>query len=447
MKVSNKLLSSENKINIGQNCFYFGSFFLASALPISGIFYLVALIISILNSSFRIFRNKWNISLLIIGCLFFISNYYFYFFNQDELLSKFSKSDSLFNLFNWIPLFLIFFYFRIYLKSIEQREIFSKFLISGTIPVLISCLLQKWFKVYGPLKISGGLITWFNKPLQDNLGVSGLFSNANYTGFWLSIVFPLLIYLIFIRKRNPLDSKKFILIFILLVTLYIIIFTYSRNALLGIFTSFTFIFGIKSLYILFCSLIIIFVLNNLIFLPLLNLNLLDLSSNNHLWEKLYFNSFNLNKNIRLNLWTNTLKLIINKPLFGYGATTFPIIYYALNPIPSTYIKSQHTHNMLLQIAYDYGIPSAIAITIFITFLFYRTFIKIKTSNNIDTEKFFNKCWLSCFLVAIIHHLSDITYFDGKISILIWIFITGSCCITESKNKYKYKNSNSFKNSY
>ena len=110
---------------------------------------------------------------------------------------------------------------------------------------------------------------------------------------------------------------------------------------------------------------------------------------------------------------------------------------------------QHTHNMLLQIAYDYGIPSAIAITIFITFLFYRTFIKkLKTSNNIDTEKFFNKCWLSCFLVAIIHHLSDITYFDGKISILIWIFITGSCFhITESKNNYKYKNSNSFKNSY
>ena len=75
----------------------------------------------------------------------------------------------------------------------------------------------------------------------------------------------------------------------------------------------------------------------------------------------------MNKNIRLDLWTNTLRLIINKPLFGYGATTFPIIYYAFNPIPITYIKEQHTHNMLLQIAYDYGIPAALAITIFYNF--------------------------------------------------------------------------------
>ena len=264
MKIFKKLLSSENRINVGQNCFYLGSFFLASALPISGFFYLIALIISILNSSFSIFRNYWNLSLLMIGCLFFISHYYFYFFNQDELLSEFSKSDSFLNLFNWIPLFLIFFYFKIYLKSIKQREIFAKFLISGTIPVLLSCLLQKWFKIYGPLKTPGGLIIWFNKPLQENMGVSGLFSNANYTGFWLSIVFPLLIYLIFIRKRNPIDIKSIILVFILLVTLNFIISTYSRNALLAVFTSFTFVFGIKSLFMLLFCLSLILSLSKLI---------------------------------------------------------------------------------------------------------------------------------------------------------------------------------------
>ncbi len=433
MKIFKKLLSSENRINVGQNCFYLGSFFLASALPISGIFYLIALIISILNSSFSIFRNYWNLSLLMIGCLFFISHYNFYFFNQDELLSEFSKSDSFLNLFNWIPLFLIFFYFKIYLKSIKQREIFAKFLISGTIPVLLSCLLQKWFKVYGPLKTLGGLIIWFNKPLQENLGVSGLFSNANYTGFWLSIVFPLLIYLIFIRKRNPIDIKRIVLVFILIVTLNFIISTYSRNALLAVFTSFTFVFGIKSLFILLFCLSLILSLSNLIsiFVPFLNFNLSNFPLNN-LFQKLYFNSFNLNQYIRFSLWADILKLIVNKPLFGYGATTFPIIYHAFNPI--TYRAEQHTHNIVLQIAYDYGIPTAIAITLFITFLFYKTFITIKKSNTNEREQFFNKCWLSCFLVAIIHHLSDITYFDGKISILIWIFITGSNCINENENK-------------
>ena len=433
MKISKKFLKSDNNINLGQNCFYFGSFFLASALPISGIFYFIALLISILNSSFRVFRNKWNISLLIIASLFFVSHFYFYFYNQNELLLEFNKSESLFRLFNWIPLFLIFFYFKIYLKSIKQREIFSKFLISGTIPVIISCLLQKWFEIYGPLKTIGGLITWFNKPLQEDMGVSGLFSNTNYTGFWLSIIFPLLIYLITLRKKNLLDRKKIILMLILFFTLYLIVFTYSRNAFLGVLTSFTFIFGIKSLLILLFALAVGLLLNNLIsiFIPIYNLDLIDLFFNNNLVKKLNFNSFNLNQNIRWNLWNDSLKLILNKPLFGYGATTFPIIYYAMRPME---LKLQHTHNMIIQIAYENGIPTAIAITFFITFLFFKTLRIIEKSKGNEKDKFFNKCWLSCFLVSIIHHLSDITYFDGKISILIWIFITGAICITENKEQ-------------
>ncbi len=438
MKISKKSFSSENIINLGQKCFNFGSFFLASALPISGIFYLIALLISILNSSLSIFRNKWNISLLIIGSLLFISHYYFYFNNQDILLSEFDKSDSLFNLFNWIPLFLIFFYFKIYLKTIKQREIFSKFLISGTIPVLISCLLQKWFNIYGPLKTLGGLITWFNKPLQEDMGVSGLFSNANYTGFWLSIIFPLLIYLINLRKRKFLDSKKFFLVLILLVTLYLTIFTYSRNALLGILTSIIFIFGIKSLLIILFVFAIVLALNNIIsiLIPIYDLDLIELFFNNNLVKKLNFNSINLNQHIRLNLWKDSLKLILNKPFFGYGATTFPIIYYALRP---TELKLQHTHNMVIQVAYENGIPTAIAITFFITFLLIKALIIIEKSNLNENENFFNKCWLSCFLVSIIHHLSDITYFDGKISILIWIFITGSLCIIEDKKQIRDQN--------
>ena len=433
MKINRKLFLFDKNINYAQSCFYLGSFFLASALPISGTFYLIALVISILNSSLSIFKNKWNISLLIIGSLFFISSYYFYFKNQDAILSQIDKSASLLNLFNWIPLFLIFFYFKVYLKSIKQRETFSKFLISGTIPVLISCTLQKWFKIYGPMETLGGLVTWFNKPLTSDMGVSGLFSNTNYTGFWLSIIFPLLINLIFKRNRNFLDGKKVLLVLILLVTLYLIVFTYSRNALLGLLTSFTFIFGIKSLILLLISLLIILTLSNLIsiFTPFLNLNLVDLTLNNNLVKKLSLNLLNWNQNIRFNLWRNALTLILNKPLFGYGATTFPIMYSALKP---TLSKSQHSHNMILQIAYDYGIPTALAITIFISFLFYKTFITIEKSKTVEEERFFNKCWLSCFLIAILHHLSDITYFDGKISILIWILITGSNCITENKKQ-------------
>ena len=40
---------------------------------------------------------------------------------------------------------------------------------------------------------------------------------------------------------------------------------------------------------------------------------------------------------------------------------------------------------------------------------------------------------SC-LVIILNHMSDITYYDGKISILIWIFLAGLKCINDEINQ-------------
>ena len=83
------------------------------------------------------------------------------------------------DLLNWIPLFLLFFSAQIYLKKDKQRSIFSKVLIAGTIPVLISCALQSWFRIYGPFELFNGLIIWFQKELPaTDYGVSGLYCFA-----------------------------------------------------------------------------------------------------------------------------------------------------------------------------------------------------------------------------------------------------------------------------
>ena len=50
--------------------------------------------------------------------------------------------------------------------------------------------VQYWFKIYGPFNFFYGLITWYKPIISSTDGVSGLFSNQNYTGFWLSIVWP-----------------------------------------------------------------------------------------------------------------------------------------------------------------------------------------------------------------------------------------------------------------
>ena len=190
-----KFLKESNKL--GQICFYLGTFFLASALPIGATLYLIAICNYLLSNKTSIIKDKWNISLFLISILMLLSLLNFTFFNLDEKLYVFNKSISWVSLLNWYPLFLVFISFQKYLKTATQRLIYSKFLIAGTIPVLISCILQYFFKIFGPIEVLGGLIVWFNKPFDPIYqGVSGLFSNPNYTGFWLTVSLPLLITLL-----------------------------------------------------------------------------------------------------------------------------------------------------------------------------------------------------------------------------------------------------------
>ena len=138
---------------------------------------------------------------------------------------------------------------------------------------------------------------------------------------------------------------------------------------------------------------------------------------------------NLVELTRVKIWINTINFIIQRPLLGFGAATFPTIYMSLQK--SHLFPAQHSHNMPLQIAFEYGIPISILITAFVSYLCFRGWCEVfKKGNNIST---LDKCWLASVLVAVSSHLLDITYYDGKISIIIWILLSGLKCIIENKN--------------
>ena len=63
------------------------------------------------------------------------------------------------------------------------------------------------------------------------------------------------------------------------------------------------------------------------------------------------NLFDIQNNLRIEIWTNTFHFIYSKPIIGYGAGLFPIIYLTLKED----YNAQHSHNIILQIAFDYGI--------------------------------------------------------------------------------------------
>ena len=151
------------------------------------------------------------------------------------------------------------------------------------------------------------------------------------------------------------------------------------------------------------------------------------------------NRFDFNTNIKLfsssrfEIWNKTFLFISNRPLFGWGAGLFPILYLSLSGL----FNAQHSHNLPLHLAFTYGAPLAISFTGMIFMIAMKSYKVIfnNNSNNI------NKAWFLSSLIMIFWHLTDIPYFDGKISILSWILLSGLCSIIKESEVKKLKNTN------
>ncbi len=413
-----------NYLYLGEKLFLIGIFFLPSALPIGGFFLLSSIFIAFRKYNENFIKNKWNLIFLISIFLILLSTLYNCFFNVSPVLQNIDKSIVFFNLFNWIPIYFAFLSFQIYLKSERQKLLFQKFLISGTIPVLISCIMHSFLKIYGPFQTLFGTIVWFNyESIIDGLGgVSGLFNNPNYLGTWLTISLPFSISLLRIEKVK---SYKLILLILNLLIIYFAISTNSRNALLGIFIGFIVIFGIKRI-IYFTLLIFFGMLIFNYFLP----NILNINDN-----YLFYKLTNVNPNLdypRINIWKNAFFLISQRPLFGWGGGTLPYVTSYFPPFQNY----QHTHNLIIELAFNFGIPISIIVFTTIIKILNEACIKIKSAKNSLDEYKIHISFLASFIVFIIAHLTDITYYDGKISIIFAILLACLKNIIEEKKQYQ-----------
>ena len=134
------------KLDVGKKFFFIGVFFLPSALPISAIFLLVSLFISFKECNSISLKDKWNYPLLLsIGIIIF-STLNISLINKPLVLLEYPISNIWINLFNWLPIFFFYWGFQYYLKTNDQRLIFAKCLLSGSAPVIVSMILQKFFQ-------------------------------------------------------------------------------------------------------------------------------------------------------------------------------------------------------------------------------------------------------------------------------------------------------------
>ena len=397
----------------GNILFLIGVFLLPSALAFSILFLLISLIYSLSSINFSKRENYSILVLLSVG-LIFLSTFINTIINVPQELISYNKQTIWLNLFNWVPFVLICWGFRNYLVDIKQKIIFAKILISGTIPVLISCILQLWFGLdNGPYSTLNGILIWFQYPIEEVGSLTGLFSNQNITGMWLCINLALSLGLI---KEEKNKISKYFLIAISGLSIYFIFLTNSRNAVIGLLIAIFLSTGLKKSFLILLSTLSGFFLTNVFHILLKNSNLQLIPT--RLLNKLTF-SYSFFED-RFIIWREALDLILIRPLSGWGGSTFSFLF----PNNEIGFPAYHTHNMAIELAYSFGIPVSILIMIFIYKLTRKCYKKIFASNNLDPINIFNKSWFICFVIIVICHTTDMTFFDGRISIVLAILISG-----------------------
>ncbi len=450
LNISNMKLKFDKKFdfsnslfnNIGLFIFQLGVLVLATAPAISIFLILISSVLGSFDRDDKFFTDKFNYpfigaALIMIINTLFLTFYKENIFNQAGIYSTlaiYSQELSLIwiGILNWIPFFWCFWTFQKYLKTTKLRIQTSKLFIIGTLPVLISGFCQYFFGLYGPYTFLNNLIIWYQRPLDLDKGVTGIFNNQNYAGAWLCILLPICI--AFLLKNYKNKFLKILIFFIFISFVYIIILTTSRGAIFSGVISILILFRFKRIKWFVITIISSILLINL--LPNISIQFSDLIN---LFpgeiNKLFSMNLQIDNFPRLEVWNRTIEFILANPFIGYGGGSFPLIYSISS---GEFWGMQHTHNIILEIAFNYGIISSLLIIFTMCILLvqsgkdYFFFKQNKQKELKNNSSIFDKSWILSFFIFFLIHMFDITYFDGRISILAWILLSGMRSIIKEK---------------
>ena len=395
--------------------FNLGIFFLASAPFLGNIFILISIVFSLINYKIKPnFKNPTN-KLLTLSLILLLFNIFFSIFFRLNYFEEWNFQLNLIGLLNWIPFFLCFIFIQKYLKNLKYRTITTNLLLIGALPVIFSGFGEYFLGWDTTLKTLNGSIIWFLKPINESKGMSGLFSNPNYAASWLIVIWPIALGAFL---RNLKISLKGLFASLTLILFFIsILLTNSKDTWLALFIPIPFLINLVFLrYII----LFLFVLGTVFLLP----KNYFLKISEYSIFTLLFNS-NLENNLqnlidyfpRLDIWRVSIIAIFEKPFFGWGAASFPLIYslYKMNFVND---KIQHSHNLFFEASISYGIIFSTIIFLLFFRLLYDSWKVIFNKNGDLINK---SLWLAT-LLFIINHMFDVTYYDIRLSMIFWILL-------------------------
>ena len=414
--------------NIGWRCFQIGVFFLPSSAVISYLFLLVALFEGTFNRKDPYWMDYWNYPLLLASFLMLIG-----------CINSQTGSLAWLGLFNWLPFFWCFWGFQPYLITPARRRKCASWLVLGSLPVLITGFGQLWLGWEGPWQLFDGLIIWFVTPGGEPLGrLSGLFDYANITAAWLSGVWPFCLASVlhpFIFGRNRVIPFSLLICFVAAMIL-----TNSRNAWGAIVLGLPLVFGSASWSWLIPLMIICSIPVIIAVLPFFDFGIQQFARSivpESIWMRLNDMKFVDTRpfeSTRIGQWKIAINLILEKPLLGWGAAAFSIIYPLRTSLSKEYWNLGHSHNLPLELAISHGIIVSILINIFVFSLlissaYYKIFNKLNSKKNFIIDR----AWWTSALILLCFYATDIPLFDSRVNILGWIILIGlRCMIANSK---------------
>ncbi len=418
-KINIHSLKGKTVKDYGSLLFLLGIFFLPSTMLIGVSFLLPAFVISTLLSKKSFLKDHWNLPFIIFGLLIILSAILQNYFFKNNYVGIWDSKLSLIGLGNWIPFIWVFWAVQPYLNSKSKRRSFSLVLIAGTFPVLMTGFGQYFLNWTGPFETLNGLIIWYQRPIENPGGLSGLFSSQNYAASWLNFVWPFCIALFLDKGKN--FFKKTITFGFLISTGIAAFLTFSRNAWLGLFTAIPIVAGKNAFKYLLPIIMLIILMLFFVFSPLFEGEFQHMVRG-YLPGKILLEFSNDGYEgldiTRIGIYKSALELIKKNPLFGIGAGSFTEIFFF-----NTSFWKGHSHNLLLELTLSYGLPATIIFFITTSNILYLSSKKIFSCNLLNISYIDKAFWTALFFF-LISQLADIQYFDGKISLIAWILMAG-----------------------
>lgn len=342
---------------------------------------------SILKNYRAFFSNYLNIFMLIWSVTMFVSVIY----SRDRLLA-FMESI---RLSSYVFLFFI-------LKYYINKEKIYRYILKS---YMLSSFVVGIYGAYQYL-MGTGLIT--NTKFGSGIRISSFMENSNNLGMYFVFAsFPFIVLAIKDKKIK----NKIVYLVLTILSLANIVFSYSRNALVGFTVGIVILIIVMGIRYIYLSLLPVI----LYCIPTVTNRIKDISDT----------SQNLS---RMEIWKLAGLIIKDHPILGVGNGNYPInlpdYLSAVGKINYNFRKLVHPHNAFLKAYSELGLLGVLSFTGLIITSFFNVYKFIKNQSNNFYSWFYTGIFASLFSMLFMNLLDS--FFSAPKVIVYYFIVLGVC---------------------